>query len=1816
MKRLLAILLAGLMFATPFSASALAQAPKPSASKVTEAASDARPEAPASRRNRRRGTPVLRLIHGAVDPAALPEEVPDPKGEARLYVVQFHDVITEASHAVLKRAGVEDGPYLPDNALVVRMTPAQFQQVRQDKLVRAVTPFRAEWKLSPAFREAAAEVDVQVLTLPGGSDPGAAQVQAFSQLGAKAAEAIENGYMLRGLPTRTALSLAEREDVLFVDLVTPATYLNDVARGIMRVNGQANNPWSLGLKGNGQTIAVADSGLDTGNANTLHPDLKSRFKRAYIWNNRNSWSDIHGHGTHVAGSVLGTGAASDGQFAGVAPNAQLIFQSLHNSDGSLGVPADVKKLFEQAKTAGAKIHSNSWGAPVPGWYDSRSQAVDQFTWTNKDFSILFAAGNSGPDYWTINSPGTAKNAITIGASESYRPEMGTLADDPNEPAWFTSVGPTADNRMKPDLVAPGTWILSTRSSLAGDVFWDLHENPAYAYMGGSSMSTPLAAGATAIVREGLQKKGFSNPSAALIKATLINGAQEMGGGWMNPAYGWGRIDLTQSLSPGNGRAVQYKDITNGLKVGGTHTYTYSMKAGEILKFTLVWTDQPGSPAAEYHLVNDLDLLVTGPGNVQYVGNCFTDTWETSATGCEWPDQGDGVNNVENVYLAAPVEGTYTVKVFGYDVPKGPQPYALVVSGIVKETTKPTVKIIAPAANATLSGLATITAEATDNAGIDYVEFYNGDTLLTTVDTPDPESPLGRYSAGWDTQFVPQDGTRTLHVKAYDFNQNVGTASVSVVVDNQSPTVGITSPPNGGLVRGLVTVTSAAADSTGVTKVEFELDGSVRFTDTSSPFTWAWDSTKSPDGQYELASIAYDKVNNTAESAISVTVDNTLPSLSLSPANGASLAGSMIPLTATADDLNGVTKVEFSVTNSSGKTTKISTDTNGTDGWTASWNSASVSPGTYKLVAVATDRAGNTRTVTHSVTVDSAKPGLNITSPTANAKLTGTVTVKGTATDNKQVVSVAIHVDDALQTTLTPTKATTSYPFQWTWATSGDGPRTLKFVITDAAGNKTERLLSVFVDHTNPTVSITAPSQGDWAGASTTITANAADNVAVAKVEFLVNGAKVGEDTSAPYAYTWNTSKLSTTAYTLTARVVDGVGRTATSAPVVVNVDNVAPKSLVIGMSPSPGTTPFRGSTTVTATVAPEDNVAKVLFYVDSALVQTDTEAPFAFDFDTTTVADGSRKVTADAYDPAGNKKSVTATVNVDNSAPTYTLTGLAANQQIAAAVKVTLAAKDSTSLKHLRVWIDDDEAHPLFNQALSGKSSSKSITVAVAALDDGDHTLRIQVTDAAGNVQNGSLPFRLDQTAPTVSLESPAKVGLGSVTLQATPADDSGISKVVFYAGSSVIGTDTNGGDGWTATWNVTSRTSSGSQSLKAVAFDLAGNSASASRPVSVDSGLPTVSIAKPTANAVVKGSSVALEAKATDAKGIAKVEVYVDDELFDSATPEGQPTSFTYNGTWDSTEGSSGAHTIKVKATDSHGNVTIKSAAVKVDNALPVVSITAPSDEGYVAASSTVRASLTDAGAGIKKIEVLVNGTVKNTSTLRTPAASQNFTWTWSTKGLPAGQDIVLAIRVTDVAGNVTTDSVTVQVDTAAPSATLTSPTAGLVRGTVSVDIEATDNVGLARAEILLGTTKIATLEGDGSGSQSFQYDWNTSGKSGSQTLNVKVYDLAGNSTTKSVRVTVDNTAPTIKIDAPKNNATVKGTVTVRATATDSSGITKVEFYLDGELMAADSTSSYTWSWKSTDVEDGTYTITAKTFDKAGHEKSATITVTVDNTP
>ncbi len=771
------------------------------------------------------------------------------QGSQKYYIVQFAGPIEQSWKDAVSAAGAEILEYIPDFAFKVRMDPIIAKRVQQLGSVSEVIPFRPEFKLGADLKRDG-EINLYLVRVEKGSDFGSAR-SLVARTGAEILSFEEDRSSTEGLPQAVPTSgdaiMIVAADGSFVDAIAAVDdvasisnyYLketfskesgpsgNDTSRDIIGAT-VAN---SRGYDGSSQIAAVADTGLGGGTATTAHPDIpSSRIVGIYNWpgatntcfqtiTNDGSIDVDSGHGTHTSGSVL-SGGEPGGQGRGVAPAARLVFQSTENwatistycqvlggwpPDGYFltGLPDDLRNLYQQAYNAGARIHSNSWGSAAAGDYTADSANTDSFIWTNRDMVITFSAGNEGidansngvVDNDSMGAPATAKNVITVGASENARPDnwpcdtsltytsqdtyqagetcgsmggvnyLGTwgerygdsflaeplysdvTAGNAQQMASWSSRGPADDTRIKPDVVAPGTWILSTASGLYQEGYgdpvnpqtgtyqwdgWGMPYNSEYKYMGGTSMANPVAAGGVTVVRDYYNKAYGLNASTALVKATVINsavdlpdenndGANDNDFPIPNVHEGWGRINLDGATDG----TIQYVDEETGLATGGSRSFTVN-STGDPLKVTLVWSDYPSTETASINLVNDLDLTVAGPGGT-FRGNVFSGGWSTTG------GTADRRNNVENVYIQSPGAGTYTVTVTGYNVPNGPQKFALVVDGGSLGTGPTPTPTVTPTATPTGTpppgGSAVIYVSSTTNGTAGGAVAFNDEDIV-------------------------------------------------------------------------------------------------------------------------------------------------------------------------------------------------------------------------------------------------------------------------------------------------------------------------------------------------------------------------------------------------------------------------------------------------------------------------------------------------------------------------------------------------------------------------------------------------------------------------------------------------------------------------------------------------------------------------------------------------------------------------------------------------------------------------------------------------------------------------------------------------------------------------------------------------------------------------------------------------------------------------------------------------------------------------------------------------------------------------------
>ena len=802
---------------------------------------------------------TVRLSSMSIDTLQPATYESDPASDIRL--VQFDRPLTRSEQVHLESSVERIFTYLPDFTYLVRTCSdpncgltSGSPNLQSAELGAVWTgPYLARYKLSPEITDASSESDrvhsVLLHLFPDiDLDRAVDAIETITGDSAVGSTANDRFSRVRILLTESQIAqhrslLSELAGVFWIEREARRTLLNDTTIwvGQSSLNGGASTPiFDNGLFGEGEIVAVLDTGIDADScyfrdsveglpptnclgATTINPNHRKILGVDFLWDSdcnggisATEW-DNQGHGTHVAGTVAGDDpnpAGGHNLLDGMAPAAKLIIQDGgFGTDDCADLPGlgcsviDLTPIFQQTYDQGARIHTNSWGDeendPTYGEYTAASQDVDQFMWDHPDFLLLFAAGNNGGASHTVDSPSTAKSSISVGSTLRAQ-AAGSLSG-------FSSKGPTLDGRIKPELTVPGSNILSASNN--GSVTSPSCEVVSNS---GTSMATPGAAGFAALVREyfvkGFYPSGSAvpgdamNPSAALVKAALVNSSTQMAseGEIPNDRQGWGRVFLDSTLHfAGESRKLWIEDDKVGFLNGASGTsLTYDLvveSSDEPFEVTLNWTDFPSVPAAGTHLVNDLDLVLTGPSGT-FRGNVFSGGFSASG------GSADRLNTLENIALQSPVPGTYTVTVEAFNIPSGTsQPFAVVASGRVSPCS------------------AAGSAKAVPGTGQLILQTGDGDSFLDNCEAARLEFSILNQNIAAATNVRIVGVSSPSHPDTVFSNPTWSSASVPSCSLDETPFIDIVSAsslqPGGTLQIQVEVTTDEAAPETAVTLFE-------------------------------------------------------------------------------------------------------------------------------------------------------------------------------------------------------------------------------------------------------------------------------------------------------------------------------------------------------------------------------------------------------------------------------------------------------------------------------------------------------------------------------------------------------------------------------------------------------------------------------------------------------------------------------------------------------------------------------------------------------------------------------------------------------------------------------------------------------------------------------------------------------------------------------------------------------------------------------------------------------------------------------------
>lgn len=652
-------------------------------------------------------TGVLHLASGSFDPllSTGPEVIPsflrnNDAVHTGFAMIQMHDTNRESFDALSKEHDIHVLDFLHDEGFLVRLpSPPMkaFSLLQEDDRIRWIGHQQPQWRISPELINGG--FISQSLTFIPASDLGHGGYPALAtdlvRYGAD--EAWCDAWLCRAITQEETLTtllrnVAHDGRVIWTEPSAELRLHNALAWSIAGVQ-DVNNNATFTLDGSGETIAVTDTGLDSN-----HPDLTGRVAATYTQFGLDpSPADSNsGHGTHIAVTVVGDGTG-DSSAQGVAPAASLVMYALeHDPTGVFGRVGSIYDILRDAEQMTARIAVNAWGLNGNyGQYTADARSVDMYVNDREDLTPIFSIGDRGGQGASqVTSPSTAKNTIAIGASTTG--SLGTTTA--GEVANFSSQGPSLDGRIKPDLVAPGVGVCSGLAEEAKfpagpSCLTGSHSNGNSYYMelSGTSQATAVASGVAALTREFIREQaGVSAPSSSLVKAALINGAQDLGTPDIpNADEGWGQVDLSRTVLPMDGTTPlnTFFDDNKPLSPGFGLLYSFSLDPSHGVDITLAWTDEAGSanaPQSQPRLVNNMDLLLVDPNGVEWLGNQFLNGATTSG------GTADDVNNVERIHIPAGVlpssQGQWIVKVLHRGGTS--QDFGLVMSAVATPTPQP------------------------------------------------------------------------------------------------------------------------------------------------------------------------------------------------------------------------------------------------------------------------------------------------------------------------------------------------------------------------------------------------------------------------------------------------------------------------------------------------------------------------------------------------------------------------------------------------------------------------------------------------------------------------------------------------------------------------------------------------------------------------------------------------------------------------------------------------------------------------------------------------------------------------------------------------------------------------------------------------------------------------------------------------------------------------------------------------------------------------------------------------------------------------
>ena len=1217
-------------------------------------------------------------------------------------LLQFKSSSTKSERQNLSEKGVNFISYIPEDTWLTKVTGRK-GEIISDEDVRALIPYKPEYRISPELRRkiqnnsGIVKVRVELFRSVENAE---SLLENFGNVNSQFSEKtwkLETSYS-------NISSLSREEPVEWVSEEPPGfeTKNND-SRKLLSVNNLQNPPYNL--RGQGFTAGIWDGG-----AVKYHEDLNYTGKTVLGEDNGVNYHAVHVAGTMLGGGKINLGSGIPNRFRGVAYNSSLVSYDFNYADST----ELYNEMDESITSYDSILSQNSWGYGIDssnqelmGDYTGESELYDKIvagktTEVSDNIPVIFAAGNEGDkhlfQYNTTTGPGaTSKNTITVGS-----------VDENKNLASYSSMGPTDDGRIKPTVVALGGDFSTT-----GGLFSTIPStNNAYPYGGihGTSMAAPAVSGAVILLNQQFNQTYRRLPEPATVKGTLIHTAEDLGRKGPDYKYGWGLVNATKAVE--YIKASKHSNLIRRGSISGTgdnETFNFTVPENETVKFTLVWSDHPGSSSLGKTLINDLDLVVKNDnGDRKYP---WTINWSDKQQEAEKNIE-DHLNPVEQVQINNTNRNNYSITVEGYKVPNGSQSYTLLASS--KDILNPSDLMIKSPENSSYSSIPDFNLSSIQ-------ELSSGRFSLNGKENHSLKKKNNTFLYNDSAQV--EDGSYKARFWGQDKFGDWASREIVFALDTENPLLEVKNPNDGDNISDTFKVEATWRDDTSkVSSKTFSLEGPENINGTLNA---TLNSSTLEDGNYTLFYRVSDSAGNTAKSNISITLDNTKPLLSaVKPSK---------------EYLSSVQKIEA---NYSDETTNIANSTYRFENKSVqkkgnlndSLNTSNLADGNYSITYKATDEAGNTNEDLKQVKIDNTEPDANLTTLSPAETVSDTLWVNATRSDSSPIVSANYTISNSsgevrfgeLNTSIETRNLE-------------DGEYNLSYSIDDRAGNRLNRKIKFYIQNP-PEINITTPENKNY---SQKPGFNFSSSEHLKKANMELDGVNITlENTSSIEFY--NTSiNLSQGNHSAKFYASDLSGKT-NSKTVNFSFDSKKP-SINISLTGEPVYRSwFRDSATVDFTCSDETSrIENKTVKIGGNLTSLNTSKS-----DYLAMNHGKSNYAFTCTDSAGNMVNNTTNISIDSKAPFLKSSNPADNSKVSKHPSISVYFNNETDESGIDINSSNISTSSGKIENLTWKNSS--VNIDMTSLNEGENfQISTNLTDFIGNNEKFNLSFNVKMPSQT-----------------------------------------------------------------------------------------------------------------------------------------------------------------------------------------------------------------------------------------------------------------------------------------------------------------------------------------------------------------------------------------------------------------------------------------------------------------------------------